>query len=71
MLYFLPNLREAMEAAVKALKTGKYTGVDNITFRLTSGRSKLSDNVGFLRIRRWLAQQRLKISNVYSALIAE
>ena len=35
------------------------------TRRWTSWRSKLSDKVGFLRLRRWLVQQRFKISNAY------
>ena len=39
--------------------------------RLTSWRSKLSDNVGFLRLWRLLVQQRFKTSNAYSSFIWE
>ena len=41
------------------------------TRRLTSWRSQLSDNVGFLRLWRWLVQQRFKTSNAYSSFICE
>ena len=41
------------------------------TRRLTSRRSKISDKIGSLRLRRWLMQRRFKISNVYSFFICD